>query len=104
MCVEWRYRMKKSVRSLLAELFANIRRHCVPGDDYSLLVDIDERRIRIVQMNTVTRDSRQRGQKISSGRGLATHRDIIRRLNGTMRTTLEDNTWTIRVRLPYERP
>lgn len=96
--------VREEVRSLLAELFANIRRHCVPGDDYSLMVDIDERRIRIVQMNTVTLGSRQRGQKISSGRGLATHRDIIRRLNGTMRTTLEDNTWTIRVRLPYERP
>ena len=90
--------MKKSVRSLVTELFANIRRHCVPGDDYSLMVDIDERRIRIVQMNTVTLGFRQvAGRRISSGRGLATHRDIIRRLNGTMRTTLEDNTWTVRI-------
>lgn len=96
---------RDETRSLLVELFANIRRHCRPGNDYSRSVNIDERRISIVQMNTVTHGSVQseddrETNRMPSGRGLAVHRDIIRRLDGTMHAFLEDGVWTIRIRLP----
>lgn len=88
---------------LLNELFNNIVRHSARGDDgYFLSVAVEDHIIEITEMNKVldTGSNTRQARGIVSGRGLSLHRKTISALGGTLRTTIDDSTWTCYATLP----
>jgi signal transduction histidine kinase len=101
---------------LVDEVFANIRRHGDPQGDWLLEVNsvpikqdqsekektpLTGQTLSVVEMNTVGRGVTD--QEIGrSGRGLALHREVVKRLGGTMETQRDGGLWILRVSLPLD--
>lgn len=87
---------------LVNEIFANIRRHCDPAEDYSVIITADDDSITIAAMNTMTYSQSHRLFGVS-GRGLAMHQHTIESLHGSLRTGLADGIWSLHAEIPVER-
>lgn len=101
---------------LIDEVFANVRRHGDPQGDWlvevnGVLAEQDQsekektprtgQTLSIVEMNTVGRGVAD--QEIGrSGRGLALHYEVVKRLGGMMETHRDGDLWILRVSLPLD--
>jgi hypothetical protein len=86
---------------LVNEIFANIRRHCDPSEDYSVIITADDEKITIAAMNTMTHSQYHRIFAVS-GRGLAMHQRTIESLHGSLRKGLADGIWSLHAEIPLE--
>lgn len=84
---------------LTHELFANIRRHCAPTEDYSLEIVIGADAITIDQMNT-TSGSVARVADARSGKGLQMHRHTLAAIGGELTVTRDDGLWLLHAAIP----
>ena len=89
--------------AVIGEAYTNIVRHCTDGDEYSMIIRMDESGIRIIQSNSCRRGVTHLGG-FESGRGLRLHRREVESLGGQLRTSYEDDTWMMHVRLPAVGP
>lgn len=108
---------------LLEEIYANIVRHCAMdgggaqasgegapaaralGDmdeppAYTLFIDVNERRIRISEVNAITDESRTLARGHRHGNGIGLHRAVVESLGGTLNTSAQDGTWILNAEIP----
>ncbi|NMM94299.1 hypothetical protein [Bifidobacterium oedipodis] len=93
--------------SLLAELGANIRKHCNPlNDEYSFHIAADDTMLRIVQVNTVsaqqpdTDASDANAAELTGGQGLHMHELLITELGGEMQYHEQQGVWVVAITIP----
>ena len=101
-----RERTDECVR-LLDELYSNIAGHADPSQPYAIFVNIESdhlnSHLHVTETNSIPESDEGRAyRKPVSGKGLAFHRDAIERIGGTLRTSREDDTWTLSADIPLE--
>ncbi|NEG96884.1 hypothetical protein GFD17_09005 [Bifidobacterium sp. SMB2] len=88
------------VGNLLKEIYANILRHCTPGDDtYDVFVTVDDATMRITEVNPV-HETPEAMQGLRSGRGLGLHCAAVEAVGGEFNTGIQDGAWTIDALVP----
>ena len=86
------------ITGLMSEVFANLRRHCGPHTDYTVIIDVGERSMTLTAMNTL--NAKPAPVSPSSGKGLTLHRTIIEAMGGELTFGADPDTWTLRAAIP----
>ncbi|MBT1173029.1 hypothetical protein JS528_06595 [Bifidobacterium sp. MA2] len=93
---------EEEILALLKEIGTNIQRHAVPGDEsYILNVDVTAEGVEIFETNDVSRTVLSEAER--SGRGLAMHREQIKRLGGILDTNLDGQLWILHADIPWDK-
>ncbi|MBT1172181.1 hypothetical protein JS528_02160 [Bifidobacterium sp. MA2] len=95
-------RTRETAFDLIREIYANIIRHAMPGDDgYMVMVDVRDGGLAITQTNTVPETApRHPLEGVRHGLGLDAHRRAVEQLGGVLRTRCEDGEWFLHAELP----
>ncbi|MBW3092452.1 hypothetical protein KIH79_05740 [Bifidobacterium sp. 82T10] len=94
--------VRRATMNLLEEIYANLVRHCAMRADpaYHLFVTIDDRRIRINEVNVLADESDSLTHGHRHGSGLSLHRASIEAFGGTLHASAQDGAWTIDAEIP----
>ena len=94
-------RTRRAVTELVQEIYANIVRHGMPGDDgfYAVFVALDDDSARITSTNRIA-DGAGEVSEVRHGRGLGLHRAAVAALGGTVSTAVQDGTWVLNAVIP----
>ncbi|KFI52650.1 hypothetical protein [Bifidobacterium biavatii] len=94
--------VRRVTMNLLEEIYANLVRHCTMRADaaYHLFVAIDDRHIRINEVNTLADESDSLTHGHRHGSGLGLHRASIEALGGMLHASAQDGAWTLSAEIP----
>lgn len=103
----------QEIRSIIGEMFHNILWHADASEGYVIRIVVGSQFMRITEMNKKQANCadlqqnvhrKNQGRKAESGRGLGMHSRIIAQLGGQMRTSCEQDIWTLFVSIPLTQP
>lgn len=95
-------RVAEEVLKVLGEIYANIRFHADPDDEYHCEIRIEDKTVIVAQANTISAIEHKTLQGHRSGRGLHLHQQVIEQLGGSLKAEAKAGNWRIRVTLPYK--
>lgn len=104
------------IMGLLAEIYANIVRHCAHLDEqaeqeygqghekdtapaYTLMISFEPQAVRIVQTNSIASQPHAL-ESAAHGKGLSLHRAAIESVGGTITASGRNGIWTLSARIP----
>lgn len=90
--------LHQEITGLVYEVYANLRRHCVPPADYTVIMNIQDSTFTLTAMNTLSEKTMPISQ--TSGKGLRLHQDIIKSIGGELTFQKDHDTWTIHAVIP----
>lgn len=100
---------RKCFLNIMNEMFANIMKHGVPGEQaWQIVVTISAEQLELVSVNRMFTENMkdEQGNVVSEpvlpggGHGLKLHRERVESLGGVMIATTEDGQWMMYVRIP----
>ena len=94
----------EEIRGLFTEAFTNLRKHCTPPADYTIIADIHSDALTLTTMNSLNPSTHSSVPSPATGRGLVMHREIIESLGGTLKFANDQDTWTLHAEIPYTTP
>ncbi|MCH9276139.1 hypothetical protein JS533_007630 [Bifidobacterium amazonense] len=97
--------VRRTVMNLLEEIYANLVRHCAMHTNtaYSLFVTVDERCVRINEVNALAVESDTLTYGHRHGDGLAFQRAAVESLGGVLHASAQDGAWTVNAEIPLDR-
>ena len=86
------------ITGLVSEIFANLRRHCAPSADYTVIINIRDNTFILTAMNTL--NDKTMSVSRTSGKGLRLHQSIITSIGGKLTFYDDHGTWTTHAVIP----
>ena len=92
----------EEIMGLVSEVFANLRRHCAPPADYTVIIRVQNDAFTLTALNTMSPKSTATSP--TSGKGLLLHQSIIESIGGELTFHADHGSWTLRAQLPFAPP